>query len=121
MSAPSPLVLWVWLTPGRGVRCLPPLSVALRRSLLPSPLAARPPAALPANEGKDLSVPILRDLSRLALRSLPPVTACALFLFAGSDARAQAIQKFSLDRFDPAPAGDRFFGVPGAAAGGGRK
>lgn len=31
---------------------------------------------------------------------------------------AQSVGRFSLDRFDPAPAGDRFFGVPGGDPGG---
>ncbi|HTQ03400.1 MAG TPA: OmpA family protein [Polyangiaceae bacterium] len=33
-------------------------------------------------------------------------------------AAAQSVGKFSLDRFEPAPAGDRFFGVPGGDPGG---
>ncbi|MFZ5893545.1 MAG: OmpA family protein [Myxococcota bacterium] len=35
-----------------------------------------------------------------------------------SRANAQSLERFSLDRFDPAPAGDRFFGVPGGDSGG---
>jgi OOP family OmpA-OmpF porin len=35
-----------------------------------------------------------------------------------AEAQTAALQPFSLDRFDPAPAGDRFFGVPGADPGG---
>ncbi len=41
-----------------------------------------------------------------------------LFSLVSAHAAAQATSKFSLDRFDPAPAGDRFFGVPGGDPGG---
>ena len=40
---------------------------------------------------------------------------CALF---GSLAQAQQLKDFALDRFQPAPAGDRFFGVEGDDPGG---
>ncbi len=35
-----------------------------------------------------------------------------------AEAQSQPLQRFALDRFDPAPAGDRFFGVPGGDPGG---
>ena len=43
-------------------------------------------------------------------------TASAFAIARGS--AAQTIEKFALNRFEPAPAGDRFFGVPGADPGG---
>ena len=49
--------------------------------------------------------------------ALAGAAACSLLL-ASQGARAQALQPFALDRFEPAPAGDRFFGVPGADPGG---
>lgn len=43
----------------------------------------------------------------------------SLFLsLASANAAAQTSGRFSLDRFEPAPAGDRFFGVPGGDPGG---
>ena len=51
-------------------------------------------------------------------RLLAALTVVVLWLFAGS-AKAQVVEGgFALDQFDPAPAGDRFFGVQDAEAAG---
>jgi outer membrane protein OmpA-like peptidoglycan-associated protein len=65
----------------------------------------------------------LRDDAAILFPTLPidprrgmrahPITAALLFaLFAAAPAAAQQTQSLALDRFNPAPAGDRMFGVP---------
>jgi len=53
------------------------------------------------------------------VRSQALASAAALsVLLVSQGVRAQTLEPFALDRFEPAPAGDRFFGVPGADPGG---
>ncbi len=56
--------------------------------------------------------------SKCVERSLILASLALLLLLLSGNARAQTVEPFSLNRFDPAPAGDRFFGVPGADPGG---
>jgi OOP family OmpA-OmpF porin len=51
-------------------------------------------------------------------RSVFAASFAVLTLLAAGDGSAQTVEPFALNRFDPAPAGDRFCGVPGADPGG---